>query len=148
MSTAIPTEELGSSPGPQSASAGDSAVGDGPLEGRGETHVEPKVVEKVVAQAVREVDNATGIARRVLGVSLGSTEEDTGANVSARVDGPTATVAVTMTVNYPASVREVTQQTRQHIRERVLQLTGVHVQQVDITVAGMRVKRPDAPKVR
>jgi len=45
-------------------------------------------------------------------------------------------------------VHAVTQQTRQQIRGRVEEFTGLQVQEVNITVAGMRVKRPDAPRVR
>jgi uncharacterized alkaline shock family protein YloU len=115
---------------------------------RGETHIDPKVVERVAAEAVREIDNATGSPRRVLGITLGSTEIDTGAKISAQVDDDTALVEVTMTVIYPASVQQVTRQTRQHLRDRVKELTGISVQEVNITVAGMRVQRPDTPRVR
>ncbi len=144
MSTAVSAAESALAVGDQDP----SVVDDRAPGGRGETHIEPKVVEKIAAQAVREVNNATGSARRILGVTLGSTDEDTSANVHARVDGLTATVEATMTVIYPASVHAVTQQTRQQIRGRVEEFTGLQVQEVNITVAGMRVKRPDAPRVR
>ncbi len=124
------------------------AADNGAQESRGNTYVEAKVVERLAAQAVREVSNATGSTRRILGVSLGTTDEDTGANVHARVDGPIATVEATMTVIYPASVQAVTQQTRDHIRERVQRLTDLQVKEVNITVAGMRVRRPETPRVR
>ncbi|MBA3266107.1 MAG: Asp23/Gls24 family envelope stress response protein [Nocardioidaceae bacterium] len=115
---------------------------------RGQTYIDPKVVEKVAAEAVREIDNATGSPRRVLGITLGSADEDTGARVSAQVDDDTAIVEVTMTVIYPASVQNVTRQTRSHVRDRVKELTGISVQEVDITVSGMRAERPENPRVR
>lgn len=118
------------------------------VEDRGTTTIEERVVERIAAQAVTEVSDATGAARRVLGVTLGSATADRAARVSARVDGPIATVEVTMTVIYPASVRDVTSRLRQHLAERVLELTGITVQQVDITVTGMSVQRPDTPRVR
>lgn len=132
---------------------GTESSGSGALErtesgSRGETHIDPKVVEKVAAEAVREIDNATGSPRRVLGITFGSADEDTGAKVSAQVDDDTAIVEVTMTVIYPASVQKVTRQTRSHVRDRVKELTGISVHEVDITVSGMRVERPDAPRVR
>ena len=127
------------------ATAGDAGDDVG---SRGSTRIAPRAVERIAAQAVQEVDQATGTARRVLGVSVGSTGETSRADVSARVDGETATVEVTMTVIYPASVRDVTRRTRDHITERVRELAAVHVQQVDITVTGMTVARPDAPRVR
>ena len=115
---------------------------------RGETRINPVVVEKVAAQAVHEIDHAAGSTRRVLGVTLGTTDQDTRAKVSAQVDDDTATIAITMTVIYPTSVQYVTRQTRQHVRERVRDLVGITVQEVDITVAGMRSARPDTPRVR
>jgi uncharacterized alkaline shock family protein YloU len=115
---------------------------------RGTTHIEPRVVEKVAAHAVREVDNATGAARRVLGFPLGTTDSSTGASVRARVDGSFAAVDVTMTVVYPASILDVTRTTRRHVRERVAELTGVQVEQVDITVAGTAIQRPAPRRVR
>lgn len=144
MSTGVSPTESAQPFGGQDLPAAD----DGASASRGETHVEPKVVERLAAQAVREVSNATGSARRILGVSLGTTDEDTGANVRARVDGPIATVEATMTVIYPASVQAVTEQTREHIRERVQELTDLQVKEVNITVAGMRVRRPETPRVR
>ncbi len=148
MSTAASPADPAGEPDQVHAPDAPDAPDGAAAESRGETRIEPKAVEKVAAQAVREVDNATGSPRRVLGMSLGSPDEAKDAKVAARVDGPIATVEVTMTVIYPASVREVTQQTRRHIRERVRELTGVQVQEVDITVAGMRVERPDTPRVR
>ncbi len=124
------------------------AADNGAQESRGNTYVEAKVVERIAAQAVREVSNATGSARRILGVSMGTTDEDTGANVHARVDGTVAIVETTMTVIYPASVQAVTQQTREHIRGRVQGLTGLQVKEVNITVADMHVRRPETPRVR
>ena len=128
-----------------------SAVAEHPelaVEERGTTTIADRVVERIAAQAVAEVDNATGAARSLLGVTLGSTTAETAARVSARVDGPTATVEVSMTVIYPASVRDVTRQVRRHLTERVRELTGVDVAQVDIDVTGMSIERPNTPRVR
>ncbi len=134
MSSAVATPE---------AAEGDAAAGT-----RGHTRIDPKVVQKVAAEAVREIDNATGSPRRLLGITLGSTDSDTGAQISAQVDDNTALVEVTMTVVYPASVQQVTRQTREHVRERVKELTGVNVREVDITVAGMRVRETQTPRVQ
>lgn len=154
MSSALPETDTGPDGGDLAPQAGRRAgAATAPedvaeLNGRGTTRIQPRVVEKVAAQAVQEVDSATGTARTVLGIAVGSTSQSSSAHVSARVDGDTALVDVTMTVIYPASVREVTRATRRHIRERVLQLTGVQVSEVDITVAGLRADRPDLPRVR
>ncbi len=147
MSSAVTTAALAPS-ADGTDSSGSGAVERTEPGSRGGTRIDSKVVEKVAAEAVREIDNATGSPRRVLGITLGSADEDTGAKVSAQVDDDTAIVEVTMTVIYPASVQKVTRQTRDHVRDRVKELTGVSVHQVDITVSGMRVERPDSPRVK
>ena len=55
-----------------------------------------RVVEKIAARAVAEVEYATGVTRQVLG--LGRGRSPTTARVSASVDGDTATLRVTMMV--------------------------------------------------
>lgn len=105
----------------------------GPGE-RGDLHIADRVVEKVAARAVEEVDRATGTPRRVLGVSLGAADGDDPARVDARVDGGIVSVSVSMSVRWPAPVRAVAQQVRAQVRERVQTLTGLEVAEVDIDI--------------
>jgi uncharacterized alkaline shock family protein YloU len=92
------------------------------------------VVEKIAARAVAEVDNATGVARQVLGVRLGSAGPDSTARVEADVDGGEVSVRAQMAVRWPAPVRAVTRQVRTNVTDRVQDLTGLRVEQVDIDV--------------
>lgn len=101
---------------------------------RGRTRIADRVVEKIAARAVAEVDAATGAARQVLGVSLGSTGPDTRARVDADVDGGVVIVRASMAVRWPASVRAVTRQVRANVTDRVQTLTGLSVEYVDIEV--------------
>ena len=102
---------------------------------RGRTRIADRVVEKVAARAVAEVDNATGVARTVLGVRLGTAGDDASARVDADVDGGVVLVRVTMAVRWPAPVRAVTRRVRAHVTERVAELTGLQVAEVDIDVS-------------
>lgn len=118
-----------------------AAAPDDPADGgendpgsRGRTRISDRVVEKIAARAVAEVDRATGTPRHLLGVRLGSTGSDTPARVDADVDGGIVTVAVTMAVQWPAPIRTVTRQVRAHVTERLETLTGLQVAQVDIDV--------------
>lgn len=115
---------------------------------RGATVVRPRVVERVAAQAVREVSDTAGTGRRVLGYTIGTPGAQTEATVQAYVDGQVATVEVAMTVIYPAPVLAVTKRTRHHITDRIVELTGLSVRRVDITVVGMTVARPTTSRVR
>lgn len=102
--------------------------------GPGRTSVADRVVNKVAARAVAEVESATGTARHLLGVSLGPTTEQTQARVDATVDGGLVTVRVEIAVAWPNSVRHVTRQVREHLTRRVEELTDLRVAEVDIEV--------------
>ena len=104
---------------------------------RGRTRIADRVVEKIAARAVAEVDNATGVARQALGVRLGSAGPDRAARVDAEVDGGVVTVRTSMAVRWSASVRTVTRQVRAHVTDRVQSLTGLRVEQVDIDVTSL-----------
>jgi uncharacterized alkaline shock family protein YloU len=122
--------------GPGLAPAGATRTNATPADAevRGTTTIADRVVEKVAAQAVAEVDCATGATRRVLGVGVGTASRATPARVHAEVDGHLVMVRVSMSVVWPASVRAVTREVRSHICERVHTLTGLEVAEVDINV--------------
>lgn len=121
-----------------------------PPEERGATTVSDRVVARVAAQAVSEVDRATGAPRVVLGQPLGGHDASTPARVEAAVDGRFVTVDVSMAVHWPAPVVEVTRQVRRHVTERVAALCGLEVVEVDIEVATLVTGRDGAhaPRVR
>jgi len=110
-----------------------------PVVGRGATTIADRVVEKIAVRAVSEVDAATGVARTILGVPIGSTDETSHARVDATVDGGLVSVRVTMSVTWPTSVRHVTTRVRDHVTGRIESLTALHVAEVDITVPTLRV---------
>ncbi len=115
---------------------------------RGTTTIADRVVERIAAQAVAEVDRAAGATRQLLGVSLGSTDETTRARVSATVDGGIVSVVVVLAVIWPHPVREVTREVRDHVSARVQELTGLRVADVDIEVAELLTSTTPRPRVR
>ncbi len=102
---------------------------------RGRLDIADRVIAKIAAQAVAEVDQATGVARRVLGVSVG---DDGQARVSARLDGQVARVDVALAVNWPCDVLAVTRRVRAHIRDQLLAHADVRTAQVDVEVVELR----------
>lgn len=100
------------------------------------------MVERIAAQAAAEVDHATGSPHRVLGVPVGRSTDRP--QVTARVDWPVATVAVTMSVVWPSPVLEVTEQVRRHVEDRLDTLAGVRTAGVDVHVTALPgAHRPD-----
>ena len=102
-----------------------------PPEHRGSTDIADRVVEKIAAGAVAEVDDAYGSARRLLGLRMPGA---TAPRVTVLIDGHLATVRVAMSVRYPAPIRQVAREVREHVMARVGKLTGLDVRHVDIEI--------------
>lgn len=105
------------------------------LSGRGWTSISDRVVEKTAAQAALEIDHVHGISRQRIARALRSGE---GVEAHASIDGGHAQLRVDIEVDYPAPVRQITRQVRQHVRDRVAQLCELNVIDVDITVTALR----------
>ena len=115
---------------------------------RGSLKIADRVVEKIAAQAVSEVDLATGAPRSVLGLHLGSSDGSQDARAEAHVDGGLVTVSVIMAVQWPASVRQVAEQVRVHLKQRITDLTGLAVAEVDVNVPTLVTTHRRPPRVR
>jgi uncharacterized alkaline shock family protein YloU len=101
---------------------------------RGSTEIADRVVERIATQAVAEVDDAQGPARRLLGLQLPGAATP---RVTVQVDGALATVRLAMSVRYPAPIRQVTRRVREHVMVRVGELTGLEVRHVDIEIPAL-----------
>ena len=104
-------------------------------EQRGRTAIADRVVARVAARAVAEVEQTGGAARQLIGVTIGRQTGEGTARVSARIDGHLAMIEMRLSLTYPAPVRALTREVRRHVIERVTGLTGLEVRHVDIEVA-------------
>jgi uncharacterized alkaline shock family protein YloU len=96
--------------------------------------MEHKVIEKIASQAASEVVSAGGRSGGFLG--FGShTDLSARPKVDVELSGGTASVDLAIAVAYPTPIRQVSEQVRQHLIDRVGELTGVDVTRVDITVS-------------
>ena len=95
-----------------------------------------KVIEKIAGQAASEVASAGGSSGGFLGIGS-RTDLSARPKVEVELSGGTASVDLAITVAYPTPIRKVTGQVRQHLIDRVGELTGVEVTRVDITVSAL-----------
>lgn len=107
---------------------------------RGGTNVEDAVVSKIAGMAVQEIDGVRmgGGASRALG---GIMESVTGGGGSGQSRGITVEVGeveaaldLTMAVEYGKSIPQVTESVRKNVVQRVENLVGLNVKEVNITV--------------
>ncbi|HEY8472023.1 MAG TPA: Asp23/Gls24 family envelope stress response protein [Natronosporangium sp.] len=111
------------------------------LVDRGTTRIEDEVVEKIAGIAAREVpgvhdlggDAARFFASVKERVGLGETGEGT-RGVSARLEGKTARITVTLVVDYGTQVLPVTEQVRAKVIEAVERMLDLQVTEVNIVV--------------
>ena len=102
---------------------------------RGRTTIADRVVARLAARAVAEVEQTGGAARQLAGITIGRQTGEGTARVSARTDGHLAMIQLRLSLAYPAPVRALTREVRSHVIERVTGLTGLEVRHVDIEVA-------------
>ncbi|WP_174546102.1 hypothetical protein [Nocardiopsis dassonvillei] len=105
---------------PGDEAARERSGGGGERDPGGRTVIEPGVVEKAAARAVREVPGALPARSRT---------------ARARVSGEVVLLRLRVGVRYPHSVREVAARVRGHVGRRIEQITGKRVHHIDIEIA-------------
>ena len=115
------------------------------------------VVTKIAARAAAEDPDAGAAAARMLGRAVPGASRLPGVRdtnleglpkTSVVVDGSKAYVTLELSVRWPASVREVTGRVRSHVRDRVRELAGLDVDEVDIMVADLALGIAPPPRVQ
>jgi len=118
--------------------------------------VSDSAVQDIAALSAAEIPDAGGAAPRVLGravtgpSALGVRQTSLAARpkARARVDGSIVTLDLSLSVRWPASVPDVTNAVREHVRCRVTELTGLAVAEISISVTALVTGPPAAPRVR
>jgi uncharacterized alkaline shock family protein YloU len=114
------------------------------------------VVTKIAARAAAENPDAGAAVARMLGravpgagnLGVRSTDLDALPKTTVEVDGSKAFVNLEISVRWPESILEVTRQVRRHVRDRVAELTGLHVDEVHIVVSDLATDITPPPRVR
>jgi uncharacterized alkaline shock family protein YloU len=114
------------------------------------------VVSKIAARAAAENPDAGAAVARMLGrtlpgaghLGLRGTDLKALPKISVDVDGSKAFVNLEISVRWPASVPEVSVEVRQHVRDRIKELTGLDVDEVHIVVADLATDITPLPRVR
>ncbi|MBQ1084209.1 MULTISPECIES: hypothetical protein [unclassified Nocardiopsis] len=86
----------------------------------GRTDIPGAVIEKVAARAVGEVSGARAVRSRT---------------ARARVSGEIVLLRLRVGVRYPRPARQVAEEVRGHVRDRVERITGKQVHHIDIEIA-------------
>jgi uncharacterized alkaline shock family protein YloU len=113
---------------------------DSPLESeRGSTTIKDSVVSRIAGMAAGEVEGVRmgGSASRAAGGILesvtGSDSQKRG--ISVEVGRVEAAVDLTMGIEYGRNIRELAEQVRRRITERVESLTGLQITELNVTVS-------------
>lgn len=99
---------------------------------RGRTTIRDRAVARIVVKAAQDVEASGGLGRTIVGVPVPGRRP---ARTEVRVNGDIVTAKVALSVTYPMPVRAVARRVRQSVRDRVMELTGLTVRQVDVDVA-------------
>lgn len=113
--------------------------------GRGTTTIADGVVARITALAAREVDGVaelSGGLSSTLGsvvgrLSGGGGEERSTSGVHVEVGETQAAVDLTVKLEYPSSIHQVSDTLRQHVIDRIEGMTGLEVTEVNISVVDL-----------
>ncbi|MGZ4681337.1 MAG: Asp23/Gls24 family envelope stress response protein [Acidimicrobiales bacterium] len=115
---------------------------------RGVTTIAPRVVEKLVARAAAGVPGAHAASVGGLHSLLSPATRSPG-SVDADITGATVRLEVHIDAEWPASVVAVAQRARDEIRATVLELAGLDLQVLDVSVEHLvRAEPRPRPRVR
>ena len=115
------------------------------------------VVTKIAARAAAEDPDAGAAAARMLGRAVPGANRLPGVRdtnlqglpkTSVVVDGSKAYVTLELSVRWPVPVPEVTGRVRSHVRDRVRELAGLDVDEVDIMVADLALGIAPPPRAQ
>lgn len=101
---------------------------------RGQTVLEDKVIEKIASQVAHDETFAGGSTGGFLGFGAHA-DLSVRPKVSVELSGNIATLNVEVGMLYPIPLRQATQELRQRIQAKVVELTGVEVRHVDIKIS-------------
>lgn len=102
--------------------------------GRGTLTVPAAVVAKIAAQAASELPAVGAASGGILG--LGARRDfDDRPKADAELFGNTAVITVNLGITYPTPLRAAAETIRAHIADRVGELTGFDIEQVDLHVS-------------
>lgn len=131
------------------SSAVEQPASSGLVTDHGLTTIAPAVVEKIAGRAATEVEGVGVVSPAGLRRLFSSTPDpDTPADADARVGMERASVALTISIKYPAPIRLTSTEVRAVVAERVEQYTGLRVSWVDLTVAQLPTSDPWKPRRR
>lgn len=123
-----------------SPSSSSPATSSSPLKTElGTTTIADIVVSKVVAMAAREVDGVAELGGALSGAISGVVgrlrgEQHRTQGIGVEVGQTQAAVDLRLKVLYPASIRQVADAVRQSVDDRITELTGLEVVEVNIEV--------------
>lgn len=140
-----PAEETVFHPGARRAGTRGGQV---PPEERGSTTLSDRVIEAMAVHIIAEVDQVSGAARRVFGVTAGSEHAERRPRVTAEVHGSVCALRVRLSVRYPAPVAQVSEEVRQHLIDRLAALADLQVRAVDITVTALHFQQEPPREIR
>jgi uncharacterized alkaline shock family protein YloU len=111
----------------------------------GRIDVGSKVVEKIAAQAAIEIPDAGGAAARLLGrpvpgagrLGMRASSLSSLPKVTADIDGELGFLDIELSVRWPAPVGKVTEAVRQHLFERLNDLVGLRIREVNVHVVDL-----------
>lgn len=115
-------------------------AGESPLQTvRGDTYIAPRAIMRIAMRAVEDVPHVRMAQATGLGAVANRIKRQPPISASAESGGGWASIHLSLVLEWPCSIHEVTNEAARVVAERVRELAGVQIDAVDIEVAELRL---------
>ena len=115
---------------------------------RGDTHIAPRAIMRLAMRVVEDVPHVHMARATGLGAVANRIKRQPPISASAESGGGWASIHLSLVLDWPCSILEVTNEAARIVAERVHELAGVRIDAVDIEVAELRLPGSDDGRVR
>lgn len=115
---------------------------------RGDTHITPRAIMRLAMRVVEDVPHVRMAHATGLGAVANRIKRQPPISASAESGGGWASIHLSLVLDWPCSIHEVTNEAARVVAERVHELAGVRIDAVDIDVAELRIPGSHDRRVR
>lgn len=112
-------------------------------DNRTELSINTSVVEKMAEIAAKEVDGVIGISKKAIDIKGAVKSKNAFKGVKVESVNGAIKIIVYITVEKQAHINEVAEKVQENVKEKIQNMTGTAVTQVDVVVADVKFEVPE-----
>ncbi len=113
-------------------------------DNRTELSINTSVIEKMAELAAKEVEGVIGISKKAIDIKGAVKNKNAFKGVKVENVNGAIKISVYITVEKQARITDVAEKVQENVKDKVQNMTGTAVTQVDVIIADVKFGEPDA----